>query len=98
MKKLLKLICEPITIFFIGSAIFAAILSFDASITVFGFLIFSILGFGCFVLCYDLIEKMIKNAKNLETLKGFLPLAFYLFAGCFCFYLSYGAISELLNL
>ena len=98
MKKLLKLISEPITIFFIGSAIFAAILSFDASIKVFGFLIFSILGFGCFVLCYDLIEKMIKNAKNLETLKGFLPLVFYLLIGCGCFYLSYGAISELLNL
>ena len=98
MKKLLKLICEPITIFFIGSAIFAAILSFDASITVFGFLIFSILGFGCFVLCYDLIEKMIKNAKNLETLKGSLPLVFYFLIGCGCFYLSYTAIAELLNL
>mgnify|MGYP001249246810 CR=1 FL=1 len=48
MKKLLRLISEPITIFFIGSAIFGAILSFDASLAVFGFLIFSILGFGCF--------------------------------------------------
>ena len=77
MKKLLKLISEPITIFFIGSAIFAAILSFDVSIKVFGFLIFSLLGFGCFFLCYDLIEKMIKNAKNLETLKDmFSPFYF----------------------
>ena len=98
MKKLLKLINEPITKFVLGFGVLGAILSFDASITVFGFLIFSILGFGCFVLCYDLIEKMIKNAKNLETLKGFLPLAFYLLIGCGCFYLSYGAISELLNL
>ena len=98
MKKLLRLISEPITIFFIGSAIFGAILSFDASLAVFGFLIFSILGFGCFFLCYDLIEKMIKNAKNLETLKGFLPLVFYFLIGCGCFYLSYTAIAKLLNL
>jgi len=95
MKKIIKFLDD--FKFLLGIYALAAIFYFEASFNVFAFLIFSIIGFGCFVLCYDLLSGMIKNAKNPKVLMSFLPLAFYLFVGCYCFYLSYGSLKLLLN-
>ena len=95
MKKLIKILDDYKLL--IGLSAIGGIFYFDASWLVFGFLFFSILGFGCFVVSYSYLENIIKNNKETKVYVGILTLLFYLIVGCYCFYLSYTAIEELLN-
>ena len=95
MKKLTKILDDYKLL--IGLFAIGGIFYFDASWLVFGFLFFSILGFGCFVLVYSYLETILKNKTDSKIYLCILPLLFYLAVGCYCFYLSYTAIEELLN-
>ena len=95
MKKLLKFLDD--FKFLIGIYVLAAIFYFEASSLVFGFLIFSILGVGCFFICYDPLIHILKNLNKPKTILASGPIIFYILIGCGCFYISYGALSSLLN-
>ena len=95
MKKLIKILDDFKVL--IGMFAIGAIFYFDASLLVFGFLIFGIIGFGSFVLVYSSLETILKNKTDFKIYLVILPLLFYLAVGCYCFYLSYTAIEELLN-
>ena len=68
---------------------FVIIVSFEISLTIFGFIFFSLFGLACLFLVFETIRE---NKTFLSAI-GSIP---FLFVGLFCLYLSYGAIIRLI--
>ena len=87
LSKLFNLIDQYKIILIIYAIIL--IVSFELSLLIFGFVIFSLLGLGCLFLVFESIREN-------KTFKSFIVSIPYLVIGLGCFYLAYGAISELI--
>ena len=87
LSKLFNLIDQFKVILIIYAFIF--IVSFELSLSIFGFVIFSLLGIGCLFLVFEGIREN-------KTFKSFIVSIGYLVIGLGCLFLSYGAISELI--
>ena len=87
LSKLFNLIDKYKIILIIYAIIL--IVSFELSLLIFGFVIFSLLGLGCLFLVFESIREN-------KTFKSFIVSIPYLVIGLGCFYLAYGAISELI--
>ena len=87
LSKLLNLIDQFKAILIIYAFIF--IVSFEFSLSIFSFVIFSLLGLGCLFLVFE----GIRENKNFKSVIASIP---YFAIGLGCLYLAYGAIYKLI--